>query len=184
MIMMVDQLLVKRAAKGDAHAFLKLSKQYQRGLYRVAFGMLGNEHDAADAVQETLLKAYRDVANLRNHQQFKSWLYRILTNRCIDILRQRQRTTPVENVWKNEAVENNWDLKVDIANALAGLDEQHRTVVVLRFFQDMQLGDIAVVLNIPVGTVKSRLHRAMKKLKLSLSTAEEGRVGGETIDLC
>ncbi|MTI80095.1 MAG: sigma-70 family RNA polymerase sigma factor [Firmicutes bacterium] len=172
---MVDELLVKKAVKGDSASFLKLSKQYQNGLYRTAYGMLGNEHDAADAVQETLLKAYRDLNKLRNPQQFKSWFYRILVNRCIDIMRQRQRTTPVEEVWIPDTVENNVEASMDISQAVSKLDEEHRAVVVLRFFQDMKVNDIALVLNCPVGTVKSRLYRALKKLKSS--------IGGEASEL-
>ncbi len=179
---MINELLVKKAAKGDAAAFLKLSKQFHDGMYRTAFGMLSNEHDAADAVQETLLKAYRDVGKLRQPQQFKSWLYRILVNRCVDILRQRQRTTPVENIWLPDIVENNSDAKLDVSRALAELDEQHRAVVVLRFFQDMTLNDIATTLNTPVGTVKSRLHRALNKLKTAM--APDSKLGGDYIDLC
>lgn len=181
---MIDELLVKKAVKGDAGAFLALTKKHHNGLYRTAYGMLGNEHDAADALQESLLKAYRDMGKLRDPQMFKSWMYRILTNRCIDIIRQRQRTTPVENVWGSDSAEhldNSWDAKMDVSRALEELDEQHRTVVVLRFFQDMSLNDISVVLNCPVGTVKSRLHRALQKMKSALS---DGHVRGDTIDMC
>ncbi len=179
---MINEILVKKAVKGDARAFLKLSRQFHDGMYRTALGMLANEHDAADAVQETLLKAYRDIGKLRQPQQFKSWLYRILVNRCIDILRQRQRTTPVEDIWLADTVENISDTKLDIRRALAELDEQHRVVVILRFFQDMTLNDIAATLDIPVGTVKSRLHRALNKLKFVMSRNDNS--GGESIDLC
>ncbi|MBM7855008.1 RNA polymerase sigma-70 factor (ECF subfamily) [Desulfohalotomaculum tongense] len=179
---MIDELLVKKAVNGDAAAFLKLSKQYQQPLYRTAMGMLGNEHDAADAVQDAFLKAYRDIGKLRDPRQFRSWLYRILINRCIDILRQRRRTTPVERVWLSDPVENNIESRVDISQAVAELDEQHRAVVVLRFFQDMKIDDIALVLNCPVGTVKSRLYRALKKLKLLLT--KDSGLGGEPVDLC
>lgn len=180
---MIDELLVKKAAKGDSTAFLKLSKQYQDGLYKTAFGILGNEHDAADAVQEALLKSYRDVKKLRNPQFFKSWLYRILVNRCIDIIRQRQRITPVEQIWLPDTIEHSSDTKLDVSQAVAALDDQHRVVVVLRFFQDMTLNDIATVLDCPVGTVKSRLHRALQKLRVNLST-ESDNIGGDTLDMC
>lgn len=170
---MNNELLVKRAIKGDAVAFLQLSEHYQSGLYKTAYGILGNEHDAADAVQETLLKSYNDVKKLRKPELFKNWLYRILVNRCIDIIRQRKKITPVEKIWLPDAVTEDNDTKLTVAQAVAALDDQHRVVVVLRFFQDMSLKEIASVLDCPVGTVKSRLHRAMQKLKIKLSGETE-----------
>lgn len=174
---MVDELLVKKAAKGDAMAFLTLSKNYQAGLYKTAYGILHNEHDAADAVQEALLKSYKDVNNLRKPQYFKSWLYRILVNRCMDIIRQRQRVTPVEEIWLPDTVEHDSASKLDIAQAVATLNDKHRVVVILRFFEDMTLQEIANVLDCPVGTVKSRLHRALKQLRVALAVGDEG-LGG------
>lgn len=182
-IMNIDEILVRKAVKGDAGAFLKLCKQYQDGLYKTAYGMLGNEHDAADAVQEALLNSYRDIKKLRHPQRFKNWLYRILVNRCIDIIRQRQRTTPVEEIWVPDTVDYNSEIKLDISQAVAALDYQHRVVVVLRFFQDMTIKDIAEVLDCPIGTVKSRLHRALHKLRTNL-VFKDGNLGGDNIDMC
>jgi RNA polymerase sigma-70 factor (ECF subfamily) len=179
---MIDETLVIKAVKGDPTAFIKLSKQYQGLMYKTAYGMLGNEHDAADAVQEALLKSYRDISKLRDPQQFKNWLCRILVNRCIDIIRQRQRTTPVEQVWIPDTVEHNSDIKIDISKAVAELDEQHRVVIILRFFQDMTINDIADVLNCPAGTVKSRLYRALQKMKAKLKF--DNKLGGDNLDMC
>ncbi|MEG6616085.1 sigma-70 family RNA polymerase sigma factor [Peptococcaceae bacterium 1198_IL3148] len=179
---MIDEILVKKAVKGDPTAFIKLCQRYQGLMYKTAYGILGNEHDAADAIQETLLKSYRDIHKLRDPQQFKNWLCRILVNRCIDVVRQRQRTTPVEQIWLPDTVEHNSDIKMDISQAVAELDEQYRVVIVLRFFQDMTINDIAKVLNCPTGTVKSRIYRALQKMKAKLNL--DNQVGGDILDLC
>lgn len=160
--------------------FFALYKPEQGRLYRTAWAILGNEADAGDALQEATIRAYRAFGQLKGGAAaFPQWMRRILVNTCTQILRKRMRVVPVER--PEDLAEEQFVAEADIPlgsevwEAVSLLDERYRAVVVLRFLNDMQLEDIATALDIPLGTVKSRLHTALKLLRSRLQTAEEGR---------
>jgi RNA polymerase sigma-70 factor (ECF subfamily) len=140
--------------------------------YRLARAILLDDTEAEDAVQEAALVAWRRFGSLRDPASFDAWFDRILVNQCRDQLRRRKRAVQVASppVGFEPAAgappENEWD--ADLERALAALDVEHRTVVVLRYWQDRTVDDIAARLGIPAGTVKSRLHNAMRSLRASL----------------
>lgn len=147
-------------------AFTALYTQMSPRLFRTALGILGNPHDAADALQEAGLKAYRYFDKLHEAEAGPAWITRILINACYDQARRRSRTTPIGlDVEREEAgglpAETDWEL----VQALQALPEEQRITVVLRFFQDLTIPQIATVMGVPDGTVKSRLHTALSRMR-------------------
>jgi len=166
-------MLARREAE-RREAFVALFSQMAPRLYRTAVGILGNPHDAADALQETGLKAFRYFDSLASPEAGPAWLNRILINTCYDVGRRRARTVPtgLEVVVSPDgytAPETDWAL----LEALQQLSPEQRTTVVLRFFQDLTIAQIAQVMSVPEGTVKSRLHASMAKLRAALAPAPE-----------
>lgn len=157
-------------------AFAALYSQLAPRLYRTALGILGNPHDAADALQEAGLKGYRYFGSLLEEQAGPAWLTRILINACYDVGRARSRAIPAGlEVLPDEtplpATEPDWEM----LQALQSLPEEQRTTVVLRFFQDLSIAQVAQVMGVPEGTVKSRLHTALSKLRHVIKqSGEEG----------
>lgn len=157
--------------------FFNLLRPEQGKLYRTAWAILGNEADARDALQEAVIRAYRAFGQLKGGAAaFPSWIRRILVNQCSLILRKRSRVIPVER--PEELVPEATDTipeGSDVWEAVSRLPDHYRSVVVLRFLQDLPLEEIAAALNIPLGTVKSRLHAALKQLRAALTEAGERR---------
>ncbi len=145
--------------------------------YRLARAILLDDGEAEDAVQEASLSAWRRQRSLRDPAKFEAWFDRILVNQCRDQLRKRRRgvqlaSAPVGVDVTAAAPETGTDAELD--RALAALDVDHRVVVLMRYWQDRTVDDIAARLGIPAGTVKSRLHNAVKTLRNSLE-ASHGR---------
>lgn len=162
--------------------FFALYKPEQGRLYRTAWAILGNEADAGDALQEATIRAYRAFEQLKGGEAaFPYWIRRILVNSCTQILRKRMRVIPVER--PEDLVDDVMSQEMDIPlgsevwDAVRHLDERYRAVVVLRFLNDMQLDDIATALDIPLGTVKSRLHTALKVLRSKIQLQHGERRG-------
>lgn len=163
--------------------FFALYKPEQGRLYRTAWAILGNEADAGDALQEATIRAYRAFDQLKGGEAaFPYWMRRILVNTCTQILRKRMRVIPVERPEDLAEEPTTGDMDVplgsEVWDAVRQLDERYRAVVVLRFLNDMQLEDIANALDIPLGTVKSRLHTALKVLRNKLHQHETGERRG------
>lgn len=162
--------------------FFALYNPEQGRLYRTAWAILGNEADAGDALQEATIRAYKALDQLKGGPAaFPQWMRRILVNTCTGILRKRMRIIPVErpeDLAEEQFVsEPDIPLGSEVWDAVSTLDERYRAVVVLRFLNDMQLDEIATALDIPLGTVKSRLHTALKMLRLKLASGEAERRG-------
>lgn len=163
---------VQLAKKGDKEAFAGLMEANNKQLYRVAKGIVFQEFDIEDAIQETILKAWRGLSSLKRDELFKTWLIRILINECYTILRQRNKTVELVKNQEGQSSETSTDQRIDIWNALKRLDPDMRTVLILHYFEDISYKDIARILEVPEGTVKSRLSRAKEKIGDILSEVE------------
>lgn len=152
----------------EAEAEKVLTENYQK-YYRLAYSYLKNENDALDAVQESAYRTIRDCKKVRRPEYLNTWIYRIVMNVSIDLLRKKKRENLVDNM--EEPVYEMPEEKMDVTELLNVLEEKERTVIILRFFEDMKLEDIADVTEENVNTVKSRLYRALKKLKLNVELA-------------
>lgn len=145
--------------------------EQQNQLYYTAFAWLKNQEDAMDALQDAVCKASQAVGNLRNPQAMKSWFYRILFHCCMDIGRKKQKIIPMEEAGTHIADERQNIEYEDyryLYQALDKLNEKQKPIVILRFFEDKKIDEIAEILEISPNTVKSRLYAALKKLKLNL----------------
>jgi RNA polymerase sigma-70 factor (ECF subfamily) len=172
----VDQRrLVERAGKGDHDAFAELARAAVVRLDQAARLILRDPELARDAVQDGLIRAWRDLPKLRDPDRFDAWLHRLTVNACIDQARRRRRR-PIEV----ELTQIHAPAVTDTAGALADrdfvdgvlrhLNERERAIVVLHYFLGMPLTDVAATLGIPVGTVKSRLHRALGEMRIAITT--------------
>ena len=173
-----DAAVVARCLDGESEAYEAIVIRYQRGLFNVAIRMLGNYEDARDATQSAFVKAFEHLDTFNLEQPFFNWLYRILKNECLNILRgrrpsqpvsldlpARRGTDPVEVVERHRAVQA----------ALLRLAMEYREVVVLRHFTDLSYDEIAATLGIPAKTVKSRLYTARQQLGNLLGEWQEAR---------
>lgn len=153
-----------KAKNGDNEAFLVLINENKLNIYRVARGILSNEHDIEDAIQNTIIKAYEKINTLKKNEFFRTWLVRILINECNEIIRRNKRVVSI-NESNHEERYNDCYENIDLTKAINSLSEELRVTTVLFYFEDMSIKDIASILNIPNGTVRSRLSRARKILR-------------------
>lgn len=164
---------VKLAQKGNKDAFVRLITAAEKSLYRVARAILKSDNECADAIQESILKAYKSMGGLREPQYFKTWLTKILINECNRILKNNKKIIPIEE-YMDQAYTLDAYEKVEIQEAVNSLEDEFRVVVILFYFEDMAIKDIAQMLEIPEGTVKSRLSRARERLSKQLKILSEG----------
>ncbi|GGA48587.1 DNA-directed RNA polymerase sigma-70 factor [Kroppenstedtia guangzhouensis] len=164
---------IEKARKGDAQAFQELIEEEKNKLYRMAYLYVRNENDALDLVQETVYKAYVSIQGLKNGIHFPTWLTRILINNALNLLKKKKRVLPMhELVSFQPYTDQRREERMDLLEAVNKLEEKYKTVVILRYYRDLTIGQIAEVLQCPEGTVKTNLHRAIAQLKSMLK--EEG----------
>jgi len=163
--------IVKKARKGDEEAFLELIHIEKSKLYRMAFVYVKNESDALDIVQETIYKAYSSIRKLKEPSYFSTWLSRILINTSLDFIKKSNVLIPIDQN-SLERIESSEGLmledKLDLLLAIEELTESYKTVIILRYYKDLKVKEIAELLGCPEGTVKTNLHRAVQKLKTKL----------------
>jgi RNA polymerase sigma-70 factor (ECF subfamily) len=167
----VDQRrLVERAREGDHDAFAELVRGAVAPLDTAARLILRDPELARDAVQEALIRAWRDLRSLRDPDRFDAWVYRLTVNACLDQARRRRRR-PLEVEVTPLFTPSTPDPAIAVTDralvddVLRRLDEPGRAIVVLHYFLGLPLTDVAVSLGIPIGTVKSRLHRALVEMR-------------------
>lgn len=169
------ELLVKKAQRGDAEAFVVLIEENKESLKRIAFSYLKNEEDIADAIQETILDAFEHIRTLKKAGYFRTWLVRILINNCTKIYRKKKAQvnyeyTP-EEVLSDKARENFttfFSADLEFCDLLARLPEDSRTIFQLYFGEQFTTSEIADILQINENTVKSKIHRGKKLLRNEL----------------
>ena len=168
---MVVQSIYKDEEKHmEKEKFVALMKEAEATLFHVAFSILHHEQDSADAVSEAVVKAYEGKDTLRNPAYFKTWMVRIVINECYGILRKNRRQFPIaEQLFREgSSVEEDCYINaeyLDLYRAIQKLREKDKICIVLFYMEGFTIPQIAEILSIPTGTVKSRLNRARKQLK-------------------
>ena len=164
-----DRELVERFARGDAGAFDEIVRQYEQRVYSITLRMTGNSEDARDAMQEVFISALRALRSFRGDAQLSTWIHRVAVNASLDVLRKRKRHAagPLEEAGDHASEEPGPEDAAaraararDVQRALLEVSDEHRAVLILHDLQDLDYAETAAALDIPVGTVKSRLHRA------------------------
>ncbi|HXF36418.1 MAG TPA: sigma-70 family RNA polymerase sigma factor [Actinomycetota bacterium] len=177
-----DEELVRRWVAGDGAAFADLVRRHERRTYNLALRIVGREEDARDATQEAFLSALRKLPSFRGDSAFSTWLHRVTVNACYDLLRRRARAPLRGGEEREEPAPGRPPLPdhadavataVDVRAALLRVPEEFRAVLVLHDVQDLPYEEIAEILGLPVGTVKSRLHRARVALGRALGSTGE-----------
>lgn len=168
---MQKEELVQFAQQGNKEAFVRLIHESETTMYRVAKSILKTDDSAADAIQETILKAFSSIGSLREPKFFKTWLIRILINICKRIIHSNQKVVPIEE-WMYPTKTPSY-ISLEIQNAMDFLEDDHRTIVTLFYYEDLKIKEIAEVLEIREGTVKSRLNRARGRLAKLLGNHKE-----------
>jgi RNA polymerase sigma-70 factor, ECF subfamily len=164
---------VREAQKGNDQAFYELISQYRDKLYKTAWYYLRDEQAALEAIQEVTCRAYLKIGKLREPKYFSTWLVRIVVNYCMDELKRSRRNVPLEE-W--DAVEpaggEDIDTKIELASCVEKLRPHYRDVIVLKYFEDMTVEDIASAMNKPEGTVKTWIARALGQLRKSMKGSD------------
>ncbi|MBL8018927.1 MAG: RNA polymerase sigma factor [Leptospirales bacterium] len=169
--------LIRRAARGDEKAFIELISPYQVRLLRRAHALLGSLEDAEDALQESLIMAYRSLANFRGESGIYTYVYRIVINKCHDSVRKRKRTESesLDNIPlisdERVSISKNHELSEESSYLILQinkLDKKYRQVLLMRYYDALSYQEIADLIHISVGTVKSRLFKARELLKRSI----------------
>ncbi len=186
-----DTELISRFLKGDQEAFGELLAAYEKKIYSICWHFMGNRQDAEDAAQEVILKVYRKLDLFRGEASFSTWLNYVAANTCRDMLRKRKRNqtvsldSPVETedgemdrelASPDDSPETdviNRDLARLVRESLEELKEDHRVILLMREYQDLSYDEIAEILALNVGTVKSRLSRARRELRDLMVTREQ-----------
>ena len=179
---MDDKHIVAQARRGELSAFEELVTRYEKRVYAIALRSSGSPEDAADITQEAFLRAWRSMKDFRGDSGFATWLFRIAMNQCVDYARHKQSQPPTQPLVQGEDDEErelplpdtapspeehleNSELGRELAAALAEISEEHRRIVLLRDVSGMSYSEIAEILEISEGTVKSRLARARIALR-------------------
>lgn len=168
----VPRDILDRAMEGDGDAFAPIYERFKGAIHTLAYGMLGNRADADEATQETFLAAWRSLKGFRLEARFATWLYRLAVNVCLERIRREARRralgnghgTPLPRLPRAEAEGPGADVRA----ALARLDPGYRACVILRDVQGWSYQEIAEMLGVPVGTVRSRIARGRDALRLAL----------------
>ncbi len=166
-----DIYTVKRAINGDVRAYEELLFLEESMLYYKALSYVGNKEDALDAIQETSCKAFLSIGQLQNPEYFSTWLFRILIRECYKLLKKRDQIIPYEENELLKRLDRMQDNEIEsfhLDEALSKLNSSYQTSIILFYYHDLSIQEISEIMEKPVGTIKTYLHRAKKKLKNDL----------------
>jgi len=177
---MTELQLIEAARRGDQDAFAELVRLYEKRVFALTMRMCKNPEDAAEAAQETFLAAWQGLAFFRGEASFSTWLYRLASNSCVDLLRKEGRHKAAAGPSLNDEEVNidaadplptpqeeaeRKELREQIETGLAALSPEHRQVLILREMHQLSYDEIAETLDMDIGTVKSRISRGRKQLR-------------------
>ena len=175
---LTEEQLIHRAVKGDGAAFTELMTQHESRMYAVTLRMCANREDAQDCLQDAMLRVYRSIGGFKGQSSFSTWVYRITMNTCLDELRRRKTRnassldTMLEGGWSPTDGENGPEKQAVASeqrrvlnSAIADLPEDMRSAIVLRDVQGFSYEEIAEMLEVNIGTIKSRISRGREKLR-------------------
>ncbi|WP_048601019.1 RNA polymerase sigma factor SigW [Rubeoparvulum massiliense] len=180
----LEKQLIQSAKDGDQVAFKELVEIYKDKVFQLAYRMLNNRHDAEDIGQETFLRVYANLSRYDGEHKVSTWIYRIATNLCIDRLRKKKPSVHLDASqgeegldWYSRLVSNErtpeqqtltTELQGMVQEAISQLPDKYRMVIILRYIDDLSLQEISDVLNLPVSTIKTRIHRGREALRKKL----------------
>jgi RNA polymerase sigma-70 factor (ECF subfamily) len=179
-----EQTLIRRAQNGDSDAFASLVDEHQRYVYNLALRILRDENEALDLAQETFVRAWTALPNFKGKSQFRTWLYRIVTNLCYNRLPNLRRSLhdlgddvmediPEPDFASPASEFESGETRRRLNEAIKSLDSHYQILITLRYQNELSYEEIAATLNLPLGTVKTGIFRAKEQLRKSLAQLEE-----------
>ncbi|UNL85007.1 sigma-70 family RNA polymerase sigma factor [Priestia koreensis] len=164
---MTIRRLVIKAQKGNDKAFLKLFQQYEEDIYRTAYVYVKNKDDALDIVQEVAYQSFKKIDTLQKPEYFKTWLMKITINCAINVIKKNQKVIQLKPEFEVMITSEEEDLSLSLSlqELMNTLQEEEKSVILLKFYHDHTLKEISELLKIPLGTAKSTLYRALNKLR-------------------
>jgi RNA polymerase sigma-70 factor (ECF subfamily) len=180
--------LIQHAQAGDREAFAALFEQYKNLVYKTAYLLLGDAHEAEDALQDVFLSVHKALASFdRRKGAFTTWLYRVTLNHCLNHRRRRTHHSSFEDISPTRVADfPGARLAEDdsLWQATRSLSDKQQAVVILRYYWDLPYAEIASILDVPLGTVKSRLDLALKTLRKILEEQERGNDSISQAEVC
>jgi RNA polymerase sigma-70 factor (ECF subfamily) len=166
--------LVKKAIKGDDDSFDALMQSKRENIYKVAYSYVNNTEYALDIMQEVIYKALVSIKTLKQPEYFNTWLTKITINCSINYLNKCKKVISIdeEHIKDMSSPSSNREEIMDLHEALKNLDTKYKTIITLKYFEDLTLKDISDVLKLPLSTVKTQLYRGLEKLKIDLKEAK------------
>lgn len=164
--------LAQKAIAGHEDSFTQLIQERRESLYRMAYTYVRNKEDALEIVQETVYRAFISVHKLKEPQYFNTWITKIAVNCALDYIRKSKKVVYMDKEHEGSYIPEKREEVMDLHEAMYKLDEKSRTVLMLRYFEDLPIKDIADVLETPVSSVKSMIYRGLEKLKINLGERE------------
>jgi RNA polymerase sigma-70 factor (ECF subfamily) len=180
----MERSLVEQAQRGDREAFTRLAFDLSDRLFAVAHRILRDFDAAGDALQVTLLRIWQDLPSLKDPTRIEAWAYRLLVRACYDQLRKQRRRAPALHLLPTDGTQEDPAISIanreQLENAFRRLPSEQRAAIVLQYYRDLTLPEIAEILQVPVGTVRSRIHYAKRALRAAIEadarpTTREGR---------
>lgn len=161
--------------KGLEKQFEDYVVEYREPIYRLAFSYVKNREDALDIVQDAIYKGFLSLSSLKDPNAIKTWFYRIVVNTALDFIKKRKREVTIGDEDILCSIESNYVdhyMDIDLDNALKALPDTYRTIIILRFFEDLKISEIAKILGINENTIKTRLYRGLDLLKIEMGDDE------------
>lgn len=174
-----DAVLLRRFVSGDVASLGRLAEKYEAWLLSLARALTKDQSLAHDAVQETWMRVIRYADGFAGRSSVKTWVYRILVNRCIDMRNERASLKEEQRLDAGQALHpsshSHQSIDPQLERALDKLDEQSRVLLLLHYHKGLTHDEVAIVFDVPLGTIKSRLHSALARLREHLSTSQENQ---------
>ena len=169
--------LVKKAQKGNDKAYLMLFQQYEADIYRMAYVYVKNKDDALDLVQEVAYQSFKTISTLKKPEYFKTWLMKITINCALNLINKNKKVIPLNSNFEVLTGSEDEDIALTLSlhMLIDTLKEDEKSVILLKYYDDRTLKEISEILDIPLGTAKSVLYRALDKLRQNLK--EVGNYG-------
>jgi len=162
--------LVKKAQKGNDQAYLMLFQQYEADIYRMAYVYVKNKDDALDLVQEVAYQSFKTISTLKKPEYFKTWLMKITINCALNLINKNKKVIPLNSSFEVFTGSEDEDIALTLSlhMLIDTLKEDEKSVILLKYYDDRTLKEISEILDIPLGTAKSVLYRALDKLRQNL----------------
>jgi RNA polymerase sigma-70 factor, ECF subfamily len=177
---------INQVKKGDQNAFGEIVEIYKNNVYQLCYRMLGNRYEAEDVAQEAFIRAFTNINSFNQDLKFSTWIFRIATNLCIDRIRKKKPDFYLDaevsgtnglTMYSQIASETelpeteleSMELQESVQKEILKLPEKYRSVIVLKYMEELSLNEISKILGLPLGTVKTRIHRGREALRRQLS---------------